>query len=74
MVVPKKKAFRKKLYFEEKFNENASNQKEHWRTMKSSRSRLPSEGGSQSRTTLKQNGVVNFDTKKSTFCNSFSQT
>ena len=28
--------------------------------MKSSRSRLPSEGGSQSRTTLKQNGVVNF--------------
>ena len=37
--------------------------------MKSSQSQLPSEGDSQSRTTLKQNGVVNFDTKKITFCN-----
>ena len=62
----------KKFYFEEIIAENNNNPKELWETMKSI-SILFKEGG-QSKISLKENGVVSFDSKKNAniFCRFFS--
>ena len=52
---------KKKLCFAEEFKENANKTLEDVKSFA-----LSSEGGSQSKTTSKQNGGVNFDTKKNT--------
>ena len=52
---------KKKLYFEEKIAENRNNPKELWRTLKSLG--MPSKGRMQSKISLKENGVISFNSK-----------
>ena len=63
---------KKKLYFEEKIAENRNNPKELWRTLTSLD--IPSIGGMQSKISLKENGVVSFNSKcnANSFCKFFS--
>ena len=52
---------KKKLYFVEKIAENKNNPKGHWRTIKSLR--MTCKGGRCSKISLKENGVVSFNSK-----------
>ena len=54
-------SFKKNLYFEEKITENKNIPKKLWRTLKSLS--MPSKEGCQSKISLKQNGVVSFNSK-----------